>query len=85
VKIDGIKFEQVEGDASPSEVTVTMSIKEAIWMAKVSGLQRGESPHNGIYQSLVCDVMNRYWEDGVDGAMRMHHVEIPPIRYEEKQ
>lgn len=58
-----------------------MSVEEALWIAMVAGKQRGGSTHSGIYESLVGDVFNRYWDNGVNDAMREHYVEIPPIVY----
>ena len=71
-----------EGDTLPKTVTVEMTLEEALWIAVVAGQQKGTSPHNGLYDCLVCDVFNRYWEDGVDDAQRELQVETPPIKYD---
>lgn len=68
-----------EGDVYPSKITVDMDIKEAIWIASVAGKCRGASPHSRIYDCLVGDLINRYWDDGVDDARRIHPVDIPNI------
>ena len=73
-----------EGEAQPETITVQMTVQEALWIARVSGQQRGSSPHNGIYDCLVGDIFDRFWEEGVDGAIRQFHFEIPPIRYVEE-
>ncbi len=85
MKLKSIEFSDGdEGCADPRAITVTMTLEEAIWIALVSGKQRGESPHNGIYTCLVGDVFNRYWDDGVDDARKSHPVELPPIVYTSK-
>ncbi len=84
MKLNRLTFsENGEGEAIPDTVSVTMAIQEALWVARVSGQQKGESPHNGLYDCLVGDVFNRYWEGGVDDARRQFHFETPPIRYDE--
>lgn len=81
MKLDNIKFNK---DEMPEEVSVTMSIKEALWIVSIAGKQRGFSPHNGIYTCLSENVFNRYWEDGVKDANRFYQIQIPPIIYEEE-
>lgn len=81
MEINSIDFEQTGDGVCPAKVTVTMGIEEAIWIAKTAGKQRGSSPHSSIYDALVGDVFNRYWECGVDDACRARPVEIPPIVY----
>lgn len=83
MQIDNIKFTQGEEGAEPCEVTATLTIQEALWIAKIAGKQRGDSPHSGIYSALVGDVFNRYWEDGTDEAQKQFRVNTPPIRYDE--
>ena len=72
------------GDVIPKTITVEMTVKEALWIAIVSGEQKGESPHTGIFNCLNGDVFNRYWDDGADDALKEIHVETPPIKYENK-
>lgn len=83
MQIDNIKFTQGDDGAEPCEVVVTMTIKEALWIALVAGKQRGVSPHWDVYCALVGDVFNRYWDDGIDGAQRQFNVPTPPVRYDE--
>ena len=84
MKLKAITFSiDDEGDSLPATVTVTMTIEEAIWIAEVSGRQQGESPHNGIFHCLNGGVFNRYWEDGVDDAIKQFPVELPPIKYDD--
>lgn len=80
MKLNALTFDDTEELES---VTVTMSLKEAIWIAKVSSKQKGVSPHSGIYDCLMGTVFNRLWEIGLEGAERENYVEIPPISYEE--
>ena len=71
------------GYTTPETVTVTMTVKEALWIAIVAGQQRGESPHGDMYCCLCADVFNRYWEDGVDDARKELIFDTPPIVYSE--
>ena len=70
--IDKIEFKQGEEGAIPAQITVTMTLAEAVWIAKtagsVSGVGHAES--SDIYNALASDVMNRYWEDGIEGARK---------------
>ena len=84
MQITNIKFIQGREGADPSAITVTMTIEEAIWIAEIAGKQRGDSPHLGIYDCLVGDLFNRYWDGGVDDAIRIYPVEIPPIIYKDE-
>jgi hypothetical protein len=84
MKLKEITFtDDQEGDAVPLTITVTMSVEEALWVAIVSGKQKGESPHSGIYNCLTSDVFNRYWDDGVSDAAKYMRIETPPIRYDD--
>jgi hypothetical protein len=68
-----------DGTPWPATVTVTMTIEEAVWMAAVAGRCYGDSPHHTIYGCLVGNVINRYWDDGIDGALRDTPVTLPMI------
>ena len=69
--------------ATPETVTVTMSIKEAIWIAKLAGKQvGGDGTSSSIYSCLTGEVFNRWWDDGVTGANKDFPTEVPPIVYE---
>lgn len=82
MKIKKMSFADVDAiDNRPETVTVEMDIEEALWIAKVAGMQRGTSPHTGIYLCLVVGVFNRYWDDGVDDAVKWFPFDIPPITY----
>lgn len=72
-----IKSIKLDDDEMPSNITVSLSIEEAVWIAKVSGKQRGESPHNEIYNALTGSVFNPFWDDGIDEAYRQHPVKTP--------
>lgn len=80
MEINNIKFRQDdEIGAIPETVSVTMSIEEAAWIAKLAGKTRGGGVCSSIYSALVGDVFDRYWEEGV---AEIRGVEIPPIVYE---
>jgi hypothetical protein len=57
----------------PSEVTVTMSLAEAVAIAEVFGAMNGYARQKlgiagidpGPYDALVGELINRYWEDGM--------------------
>jgi hypothetical protein len=74
MKIRRIEFEEGEEGATPSEITVSMTLLEAATIAKVFGsfsveeLERRGIPDLDIYGVLTGDVFNRYWEDGLDGV-----------------
>jgi hypothetical protein len=76
VRIESLKFEYADGYARPSEVTLTMSITEAAQIACIFGELSDKSladrswPITHIYTDLTSNVFNRYWEDGLEGAMR---------------
>lgn len=78
MKINSIQFRQGEAEegAIPSEVTVTMSIVEAAQIAKIFGefadvtFEKRGWPVTHMYSDLSGDLFNRYWEDGVDEALR---------------
>lgn len=64
----------------PTMVTVEMTIDEAAVIAKVFGefslktfeekFPRMDNEHSEIYDCLVGEVFNRFWDDGVDGCLR---------------
>lgn len=76
MKIESIRFEQNKDGATPSEVTVTMSITEAAQVACLFGEMSDKSmadrgwPLTHIYTDLTSNLFNRYWEDGLEGLMR---------------
>jgi hypothetical protein len=78
MKLKQIIFDEEE---SAKEIVVSMSVKEAVWIALVAGNQRGESPHSEIHNCLCGAFFNKLWDDGVDDANREHGVVIPPIVY----
>ena len=87
MKLDNIKFAEGEDGAIPTEIQATLTVKEAIFIAKITGKTRGglEGSYS-MYSCLIGDVFNRYWEDGVNDAEReLGAVEIPPIDYAPKQ
>ena len=53
----------------PVRVHVEMDIEEALWIAEMAGQKLGP-PVGSVYDCLVGDVFNRYWEDGTKGARR---------------
>jgi hypothetical protein len=75
VRIESIRLEQQEEGALPSEATVTMSIVEAAQIACLFGEMSDKAmadrgwPITSIYDDLCANVFNRYWEDGLEGAM----------------
>ena len=70
-----------DGEAIPSKITVEMTVEEALWIAIVSGKQRGVSPHNDIFSCMNGDVFNKYWDDGATDAMKEFNIETPPVVY----
>ena len=82
MKVKKMSFIGGEDGAEPNSITVSMTITEAAWIAKVAGEQRGESPHVAIYATLIGDVFNRYWDDGLDDFLLVNPVETPPVIYD---
>lgn len=79
MQLHSTTFEQAGNWAKPSSITVTMSLKEAIWIAKVAGEQTDEpeaQEGREIYDCLIDNVFNRYWEDGIKDAFREYPVSI---------
>lgn len=74
--IKALEFRHEEEYAFPSFVTVKMSIEEAAQIACLFGeLSDKAMTDRGwtlttIYRDLTANVFNRYWEDGLEGAMR---------------
>lgn len=58
----------------PTSVGVTMSIKEVVAIAELFGKMNGYAhvklgmPNCSIYDALVDDVINRFWDGGTDEA-----------------
>jgi hypothetical protein len=83
MKLKEIKFQPgQEGVVIPSTVTVEMTVEEALWVATVSGKQRGVSPHSGIFECMSNNVFNRYWDDGTNDARKEFPIDTPPIKYD---
>lgn len=84
MELKNLTFKSIDGRPTvPEKITVELTLQEALWVVKVSGQQRGESPHSTIFSCLIGDVFNRYWDDGVDEALLNLPIETPPIRYED--
>ena len=75
-----LNFDDDADEIEPTRVTVDMSKDEALLVAHMIGstsnLQRDELMSyggvigSGIYDCLVGGVFNRYWDNGVDDALR---------------
>ena len=79
MRIKKIKFDDAGEGVEPTHVTAEMTLEEVVWIAKNAGRQQGASPHNEIYSSLVGDVINRFWDGGLDDAYREYPVDLQPI------
>jgi hypothetical protein len=70
-----IRTLEFDEDEQPESLTVQMSIREAAYLAKVTGkhssdtanaVMRGGSEANTlVYNALTGAVFNRYWDGGV--------------------
>jgi hypothetical protein len=77
MKIKGIKFGK---KGLPSKVNVEMTVEEAAYLARVTGKQSGitaeehmpggREVNSAVYNYLVADVFNPYWEAGVEEYIR---------------
>lgn len=84
MKLTGLTFGPgPEGEALPNWIAVEMTRDEALLIVTMIG---GTSPLNregimplggqigsDIYDCLIGDVFNRYWEDGANDARRERH------------
>ncbi len=70
MKIKSMTFRDSDIGIIPDVVSCELTIEEAVWVAQIAGkLTDCDKPANfDIYQPLVGDVINRYWEDGVNEA-----------------
>jgi hypothetical protein len=70
----------LDDDSMPTTVTVEMTIQEAALFARMTGslsavtitTALGASwaeVNEDVYEGLAHGVFNRYWDDGVDGAI----------------
>lgn len=67
-------------DENPQSVTVTMTTREAAFIAKAFGkyspktagefLPGFDQVPGAVYACLVGDLFNRFWDNGVDDAIR---------------
>lgn len=80
MKLKNIEFEEIDGQPFPFLITVEITLEEAVWMSKIAGKQTGNSCHHDIYNCLIPNVFNNYWENGIKDADP--GVEIPPLKYE---
>lgn len=88
MKLLAMTFAKLSEEQFPSTVTVEMGVREAALIAKLFGRMRhAESQGATAYECLVGDVFDRYWDDGVDEAMRALGLSAPPEfkRGEEKE
>jgi hypothetical protein len=83
VKLLAMTFEMVETDDGtvtlPATVTVKMPLAEALYIAATCGkrnhpdanaiMRGGAEVNSEIYDCLVADVFNRYWDCGVTDAL----------------
>jgi hypothetical protein len=83
MKLIALTFEQEDEGAVPSRITVEMSLAETAAIAHIFGAMNhhalsrlgvaDDTWESGIYGCLVDDVLNRYWDDGID------HFGLPPV------
>lgn len=77
MKLEKMTFVETEEGAVPDEVTVTLTIREAAFLTRLTGrlndleanevLPGGDEELRSIYETLTGSVFNPYWDDGVDG------------------
>jgi hypothetical protein len=74
MKLRAIEFTETPDGALPGSVTVTMTLNEVVAIAEIFGKLNGyahaklalPNDNESIYDVLVGDVINRYWESGTD-------------------
>lgn len=75
-----VKQINLDDDGVPESVFVRMSRDEALYLAKLTGRQTHTSAgdiltgcaalNTEVYESLTGDLFNRYYDDGVNDAVR---------------
>lgn len=76
-----IKTIKMGKKGEPSKVTVEMTLAEATYIAKFTGKQNGitaneilggcgDEVNSEVYGALTGDFFNRFWDGGVDEAIR---------------
>ena len=75
MELKSMTFMAGEDGAVPDTVTVTMGIGEAAAIARVFGMLNGRATSrlgvhdSSVYDTLVGDVFNRFWEDGLNDVL----------------
>lgn len=58
-------------DDVPVEITVTMTIDEAIYIADLAGKQQPTTNESHtIWEGLSSSIFNTFWDEGLEGAKR---------------
>ena len=84
MELQNLQFSEGKEGAIPSRCTFALDIHEALFLALLLGAisdnklvelvgppaDRFAEPSDEMYESLVGDIFNRYWPDGVEGAVR---------------
>jgi len=82
MRLVSMTFDEQE-DPCPKDITVTMTIQEAAAVATIVGAlsprtcdemgippaPSGDMGPHTVYDALIGDVINRYWEDGVQALI----------------
>jgi hypothetical protein len=79
MNINKVRFSKKIGH-TPKTIVVEMTVAEAAFIAKFTGKQNvhmanavmpdGHEQSSEIYDCLVGEFFNRYWDEGVDGAIK---------------
>ena len=69
-------------DENIDKITVSMTLKEAAWIARIAGKCNDNTKEGDIYHCLVGTVFNRFYEDGVAEAP---YTNLPIILNSEKE
>ena len=72
---------ELDSEEAVETITVTMTVKEAAWIAKVAGSCRDIDCDNDIYSCLTGAFFNRFYEDGVSAV----EVRTPDIKYDKER
>lgn len=77
MKIRALTFDD---EQNPETVTAELTIEEAAYLAKLTGQQTGitanqimpggDEPSHEIYDCLISNVFNTFYEDGVNDYLR---------------
>jgi len=85
MRLTRMTFQDGEEGPIPATVSVEMKIETALLIGMIFGKMSGslQPAQEGVYDTLIGSVFNRYWDDGTRDAQAELKVEFnaPPPRF----